>query len=81
MGIQSVEGHRMSRRERGELSDVLERLGPAAGWRGTVVSLRTDQGPVSLDLWEGDTQGRELDQCRTLSIAASVLGLELRRLS
>ena len=51
---------------------------PEGGGR---LSFRTDQGPVSLDLWEGDTQGRELDQCRTLSIAASVLGLELRRLS
>jgi hypothetical protein len=30
---------------------------------------------VSLDLWEGDPQGFALDECRTLAIAAAILGL------
>jgi hypothetical protein len=34
---------------------------------------------VSLDLWEGDTQGFGLDESRTLAIAASILGLHLSR--
>ena len=32
---------------------------------------------VSLDLWEGDTQGFALDESRTLAISASILGLHL----
>jgi hypothetical protein len=50
---------------------------PEGGGR---LTLRTDQGTVSLDLWEGDTEGLDLDQGRTLAIAASMLGLELRNL-
>jgi len=34
---------------------------------------------VSLDLWEGDTQGFALDESRTLAITASILGLHLSR--
>ena len=34
---------------------------------------------VSLDLWEGDTQGFALDESRTLAITASILGLYLSR--
>ena len=47
---------------------------PEGGGR---LRLRTDRGFVSLDLWEGDTQGFGLDEIRTLAIAASILGLEL----
>ncbi len=41
--------------------------------------LGTGRDAVSLDLWEGDTQGFALDQSRTLAITASILGLHLSR--
>ncbi|MBI3456537.1 MAG: DUF4118 domain-containing protein [Candidatus Rokubacteria bacterium] len=47
---------------------------PEGGGR---LPLHTDRGLVSLDLWEGDPQGLDLDERRTLWIAASVLALEL----
>src|SRR6266702_1197644 len=43
---------------------------PEGGGR---LSLRTDRGSVSLDLWEADVQGLSLDESRTLAIAASIL--------
>ena len=49
---------------------------PEGGGR---LSLRTDRGSVSLDLWEGDTQGFDLEESRTLTIAAALLGLEISR--
>lgn len=49
---------------------------PEGGGR---LSLRTDRGSISLDLWEGDTQGFDLEQSRTLTIAAAILGLEISR--
>ena len=49
---------------------------PEGGGR---LRLRSDGGFVSLDLWEGDAQGFEVDESRTLTIAASILGLELSR--
>src|SRR6266508_4015705 len=49
---------------------------PEGGGR---LRLRSDGGFVSLDLWEGDAQGFEVDERRTLTIAASILGLELSR--
>ncbi len=62
-------------------SDARQRF----GWRGLRLpegggrlSLQTGQGPVSLDLWEEATQGLDVDQRRTLSIAATMLALELR---
>jgi len=36
-------------------------------------------GSISLDLWEGDTQGFGLDEARTLTIVASILERELAR--
>ena len=47
---------------------------PAAGGR---LRLRSDAGVVALDLWAGDLDGLTPDEMRTLSIAASVLALEL----
>ena len=41
--------------------------------------LGTGHDAVSLDLWEGDTQGFALDESRTLAITASILGLHLAR--
>jgi len=41
--------------------------------------LGTGRDAVSLDLWEGDTQGFALDENRTLAITASILGLHLSR--
>ena len=41
--------------------------------------LGTDRQTISLDLWEGDTQGFGLDESRTLAIAASILGLHFSR--
>ncbi len=41
--------------------------------------LGTGHDAVSLDLWEGDTQGFALDENRTLAITASILGLHLSR--
>jgi hypothetical protein len=49
---------------------------PEAGGR---LRLETDQGRLSLDLWEGDTRGLDLDQWRTLSIAVAILGLRFAR--
>ena len=49
---------------------------PEAGGR---LRLETDQGRLSLDIWEGDTRGLDLDQWRTLAIAASILGLRFAR--
>lgn len=46
---------------------------------GGRLMLGTDRHAVSLDLWEGDTQGFGLDESRTLAIAASILGLHLSR--
>lgn len=37
------------------------------------------KGSISLDLWEGDTQGFGLDERRTLTIVASILEMELSR--
>lgn len=47
--------------------------------RGGRLSPRTDRGAMSLDLWEGDTQGFGLDEGRTLTIVASILEMELSR--
>lgn len=48
--------------------------------RGGRLNLKTgEQGFLSLDLWEGDTQGFATDQWRTLGIAVTILGLELSR--
>jgi hypothetical protein len=44
------------------------RLGPPAG-----------KDSISLDLWEGDTQGFGLDEARTLTIVVSILEMELSR--
>ncbi len=41
--------------------------------------LGTGRDAVSLDLWEGDTQGFALDESRTLAITASILGLHVSR--
>jgi hypothetical protein len=41
--------------------------------------LGTGRDAVSLDLWEGDTQGFGLDESRTLAIAASLLRLHVSR--
>jgi hypothetical protein len=49
---------------------------PEGGGR---LRLETDRGRLSLDIWEGDTRGLGLDQWRTLSIAASILGLRFAR--
>ena len=38
---------------------------------------RADRSAISLDLWEGDTQGFGLDEGRTLTIVASILEMEL----
>ena len=40
---------------------------------------RAEGGAISLDLWEGDEEGFGLDQSRTLTIAASILDMELSR--
>jgi len=49
---------------------------PGGGGRLRVPS---DRGFISLDLWEGDTQGLDLNERRMLGIAASILGLWLSR--
>jgi hypothetical protein len=49
---------------------------PAGGGRLTVSG---ERGPISLDLWEGDTQGFGLVEGRTLTIAASVLAHDVSR--
>jgi len=40
---------------------------------------RPDQNAIALDLWEGDPRGFSLDEARTLTIAASILDIELSR--
>ena len=45
--------------------------------RGGRIRLATEQGPMSLDMWEGDPRGLDLDQWRTFSIAMAILGLRL----
>jgi hypothetical protein len=49
---------------------------PEGGGR---LSPRADRSAISVDLWEGDTQGFGLDEGRTLTIVASVLEMELSR--
>lgn len=49
---------------------------PAGGGR---LRLETDQGPFSLALWEGDVEGLDVDQWRTLWIAAAILALRFSR--
>ena len=49
---------------------------PAGGGR---LKVRSDGGSVSLDLWEGDTKGFGLLEARALTIAASILVLDLSR--
>lgn len=44
---------------------------------GGRLSLQTDRGVYSLDLWEGDPQGFTVDESRTLAAAALILGFEL----
>jgi two-component system sensor histidine kinase KdpD len=48
---------------------------PESGGR---LTLKTGQGPVTLDLWEGSEDGLRLDEARTLAVAASILGLGMR---
>jgi hypothetical protein len=45
---------------------------------GGRLTLQTRQGPVTLDLWEGNEEGFGRDESRTLAIAVSVLGLGMR---
>ena len=45
--------------------------------RGGRIPLVTEHGPMSLDIWEGDPRGLDLDQWRTFSIAMAILGLRL----
>src|SRR5262245_40005512 len=47
---------------------------PEGGGR---LSFKTDRGSISLDLWEGDPQGMDLEKRRVLAIAALILVLEL----
>lgn len=47
--------------------------------RGGRLRLGRDDDLVSLDLWEGDAQGFGLEESRTLTIAASILALDLSR--
>jgi uncharacterized protein DUF4118 len=49
---------------------------PEGGGR---LSPRAGRDAISLDLWEGDTQGFGLDEGRTLTIVASILEMELSR--
>jgi hypothetical protein len=62
--------------------DLKPRLGlrgfrvPEGGGR---LSMRTDRGAFSLDLWEGDPAGLDTGEWRTLSIVGSILTLELSR--
>jgi K+-sensing histidine kinase KdpD len=49
---------------------------PEGGGR---LRLETNRGPMELDLWEGDPQGLDIDQWRTLQIAVAILGLRLPR--
>jgi two-component system sensor histidine kinase KdpD len=45
---------------------------PEGGGR---ILLATDHGRLSLDVWEGGSQGFDLDEWRTFAIAVSILGL------
>jgi hypothetical protein len=62
-------------------SDETQRYGskglrlPDGGGR---LTLQTRQGPVTLDLWEGNEEGFGRDESRTLAIGASILGLGMR---
>lgn len=47
---------------------------PEGGGR---LQIQAGRETVSLDLWEGDSQGLDLDERRALSISASMLGLAL----
>ena len=49
---------------------------PEGGGR---LRLRAGGGVASVDLWEDDPQGFGVTEARTLTIAASILGLELAR--
>ena len=49
---------------------------PAGGGR---LRVPTDRGPISVDLWEGDARGFDIDESRTLTIAASAIGLAVSR--
>jgi hypothetical protein len=49
---------------------------PGGGGR---LRLPSDHGFIFLDLWEGDAQGLDLSEVRTLGIAASIPGLWLSR--
>lgn len=49
---------------------------PEGGGR---LGLETERGPFSLSLWEGDPEGLDVDQWRTLSIAVAILGLRFSR--
>ncbi len=49
---------------------------PEGGGR---LDLWAGPGSLSLDLWEGDSQGFTLDETRTLGVAAFILSLELSR--
>ncbi len=49
---------------------------PAGGGR---LRVPTDRGPISVDLWEGDARGFDVDESRTLTIAASAIGLAVSR--
>ena len=46
---------------------------------GGRLRIRSDSGSVSLDLWGGDAQGFGVSEARALTVAASILGLELAR--
>jgi hypothetical protein len=46
---------------------------PEAGER---LIIRSEAGAVSLDLWEGDDQGLDVQEVRTLTLCASILALE-----
>jgi hypothetical protein len=46
---------------------------------GGRLRVQTGQGSVSLDLWEGESQGLSVDDTRTLTIAASILALASSR--
>lgn len=49
---------------------------PAGGGR---IVIRTGRGSVTLDLWEGDEDGFNVDETRALAIAVSILTLEFSR--
>jgi hypothetical protein len=53
--------------------------GPRLPEGGGRLSLRAGRDSISLDLWEGDTQGFGLDEGRTLTIVVSILEMELSR--